>query len=183
VKPDPAPFDDRALERLYQQLERSLYNVVYRWVWDREEARELVQEAFVRLWRMRARVSAETVRPLIFRIALNLAANRRRWRRLWRLAGLEQLRAVASDEAGADDSLAREQHRRALQNGVERLPERLRRVIVLCELGGMSYAEVAEVLRIPTGTVASRRNAALARLRQLLVPGRPALPRRQHELG
>ncbi len=166
----PTSLDDQLLERLYAELEKPVYNVVYRWVWDREEARELVQEAFVRLWRMRARVSPETVRPLIFRIALNLAANRRRWRRLRRLASLDIPGTLASEQAGADETLASEQQRRALQAAVEHLPERLRRVIVLCELGGMSYAEVAFVLQVPLGTVASRRNAALTRLRQRLNP-------------
>ena len=170
------PLDDRALERLYADLERPLFNVVYRWVWDREEARELVQEAFVRLWRMRARIEPETARALVFRIALNLAANRRRWRRLWRLATLDLVGVVASDQAGAEEALAGEQRRRAVQAAVERLPERLRRVIVLCELGGMSYAEVADVLQIPSGTVASRRNAALNRLRQWLSARESALP-------
>jgi RNA polymerase sigma-70 factor, ECF subfamily len=181
--PAHSPIDGQALEQLYLQLEKPIYNVVYRWVWDREEARELVQEAFVRLWRMRARVEVATVRPLLFRIAVNLAANRRRWRRLWRLATLDPLRSAASQQPAADESLEQSERRLALQEAVDALPERLRRVITLCELGGMSHAEVADVLRIPAGTVASRRNAAFTRLRQRLAAGRSPLPRRQHEIG
>jgi RNA polymerase sigma-70 factor, ECF subfamily len=164
----PASLDRPTLERLYQQLERPLYNVVYRWLWDREEARELVQETFVRLWSMRARVALDTLQPLVYRVALNLAANRRRWRRLRRLVTLEALRARAGENPGADDDLEQAQRRAALHAAVDRLPERLRKVIVLCELGEMSYAEVANVLQIPPGTVASRRNAALSQLRQAL---------------
>jgi RNA polymerase sigma-70 factor (ECF subfamily) len=157
-------LDTRTLERLYTELEKPIYNVVYRWVWDREEARDLVQEAFVRLWRMRERVVVETARPLLYRIALNLAANRRRWRRLWRMASLAALR----DRSSGDDLLERAQQEAAVRRAVDGLPERLRRVAVLCELGEMSYAEVATVLAIPQGTVASRRNAALALLRDAL---------------
>ena len=82
-----------------------------------------------------------------------------------RRAPQELVGVVASDKAGAEEALASEQRRRAVRAAVERLPERLRRVIVLCELGGMSYAEVADVLQIPSGTVASRLNAALKLLR------------------
>jgi DNA-directed RNA polymerase specialized sigma24 family protein len=75
--------DRRRVEQLYVRLEVKLTNVVVRWLWNREEARDVLQEAFVRLWRMRARIDWERVEPLVFRIALNLAANRRRSRRLW----------------------------------------------------------------------------------------------------
>jgi RNA polymerase sigma-70 factor, ECF subfamily len=176
----PVTLDRPTLERLYQQLEGPLYNVVYRWLWDREEARELVQETFVRLWAMRARVALDTVQPLAYRVALNLAANRRRWRRLRRLVSLEALRGRPREDSGADEDLAQAQRRAVLHAAVDCLPERLRQVIVLCELGEMSYAEVATVLQIPSGTVASRRNAALSQLRQALGSSPVPLARSGH---
>jgi RNA polymerase sigma-70 factor, ECF subfamily len=162
-------IDDAAVEALYAELERPVYNVVFRWVWDREEAREVVQEAFVRLWRMRARVEPATVRPLLYRIAVNLASNRRRWRRLRRVVALERAPAAApAPSRAADEAMEREQRQAAVRSAVEALPERLRRVVTLCELAGLSYAEVAAILEIPAGTVASRRNAAMERLRSVL---------------
>ena len=179
----PLPLDRATLEQLYLQLEKPLYNVVYRWVWDWEEARELVQETFVRLWRMRQRVTLDTVRPLVFRMALNLAANRRRWRRLRRLATLEALRTRPDGTAGAEETLGQAQRQVELQRAVEALSEPLRQVIALCELAQMSYAEAAAVLDIPIGTVASRRNAALSRLRAALGGGaEPAAVRSRHGL-
>jgi len=56
----------------------------------------------------------------------------------------------------------------AVRSAVDALPERLRRVMALCELSELSYAEIATALAIPAGTVASRRNAAVARLRRHL---------------
>ena len=47
-------FDEKKLETFYARLEKPVYNVVYRWLWREEDARDVVQEAFVRLWRMRA---------------------------------------------------------------------------------------------------------------------------------
>ena len=79
---DDAALHPGALEALYVRLEGPLYNVAYRYVWDAAEAQDIVQEAFVRLWRARDRVRMQTVEALVYRIALNLARNRRRWLRL-----------------------------------------------------------------------------------------------------
>ena len=53
---------------------------------------------------------------------------------------------------------------------IDALPEKLRQVVVLCELSGLSYEEIARTLEIPVGTVGSRRSAALARLAVTLGP-------------
>ena len=76
---------------LYRALEKPLYNVVYRWLWDRTESQDVVQEAFLRCWRARDRIRAETFKAFVFRTALNLAANRRRRNKLWRLVSFDSL--------------------------------------------------------------------------------------------
>ena len=163
-----AGLDEAALVDLYERLERPLYNVVYRYVWTREDAREIVQEAFMRLWRMRRRVRAGSADPLLYRIALNLAVNRWRRRRLWRWASLEALRERASPEPGAEELAATAQERRRMRRALESLPDGLRRVVVLCELAGLSYEQVAQALGIPAGTVGSRRHRAMELLRRKL---------------
>ena len=95
-------LDDAEIERLYLRLEKPLFNVVYRWLWQAEEAHDLVQEAFVRLVRMRDRIEPATVEALVYRIALNLARNRRRARRLWRWVGLEAAPDAPAPAPGAD---------------------------------------------------------------------------------
>ena len=128
-----------------------------------------MQEAFGRLWDMRARVDAARARPLVYRIALNLAASRRRWRRLRSFVGFEDERSdgLDTDSIPEADLLARER-RHAIATALERLPEALRRTLVLCELSELSYEEVAIVLQTRPGTVGSRRHAALAKLRPML---------------
>ncbi len=156
-----ATFDQGALEALYRAVERPLYNVVYRWLWNEADAMEVVQEAFLRLWRMRARVDPATARPLVYRIALNQASNRRRRRKV-----AEALRLSAPLPApDAESRTATEQTRLAVREAVERLPEKQRRVVVLTELSGLGYQQVAAILNIPVGTVASRRSSAMKTLK------------------
>lgn len=163
-------LDRRQLEELYIRLEKPLYNIVFRWVWNREEAQDLVQEAFVRLWRMRDRVQLETVEPLVFRIALNLASNRRRAKKIRRWIALDSANHVASESRNSAEQLESQERDQAVRCAVEALPERLRRVILLSEFSGLTYEQIGHSLGIPPGTVGSRRNAAIKLLQQRLLP-------------
>lgn len=157
-------LDRATLEALYMRLEKPMYNVVYRWVWNAATAQDIVQEAFLRLWNMRERVDVATVEPLVYRIALNLASNKRRAAKLRAFVGLDATPLKARGQS-PDDELAQRRQHHALRQAIDGLPERLRRVVMLCEFAGLTYAEVAETLDIAPGTVGSRRNEALAKLR------------------
>jgi RNA polymerase sigma-70 factor (ECF subfamily) len=161
--------DQRRVEELYVRLERKLTSVVYRWLWNREETRDVIQEAFVRLWQMRERVDWNRAEPLIYRIALNLASKRRRSRRIWQVVTLSELRTAAPADGAAasalDDDPARDQ---LVRRAIDALPERHRRVLVMSMHAEMTYGEIGEVLGISPGTVGSRRNTALQRLRAML---------------
>jgi RNA polymerase sigma-70 factor, ECF subfamily len=163
VRAPAGDADTELVEALYARLEGRLTNVVYRWLWDREEVRDVLQETFVRLWQMRDRVDWDRAEPLVYRIALNLAAKRRRSRRIWRWVALD---TAAEPTAGApDDTAEREAIVRA---AIDDLPERHRRVLVLTIHAGLGYDEIAGVLGISPGTVASRRHTAVAKLREAI---------------
>lgn len=162
-------LDEDALERLYLRLEKPLYNVVYRWLWDSEDTREVVQEAFVRLWKMRAKVKLRTVDALLYRIALNLASSRRRTRKLWRWVSLETLHDRPAAGASSEADLVRRQEADAVRLAVDALPEPLKRIVTLCELTDLTHEEIGVILGIRPGTVGSRRHRALRRLRERLV--------------
>ena len=161
-------LDEAALVHLYQRLERPLYNVVYRFLWTAEDSQEIVQEAFLRLWRMRARVRMDSVEPFLYRITVNLARSRLRKRRLWRWVSLEALRNRTSPDPGAEELAATAEARGRMRRVIEGLPMDLRKVVVLCELAGLSYQQVAQTLGIPVGTVGSRRHRAMELLRRKL---------------
>lgn len=169
---EAAPRLDRAgFEALYTRLEKPVFNVVYRWVWNPEEARDVTQEAFLKLWDARARVRVDTVEPLVFQSALNLAANRLRARKVRRLftlgRGAPRL-DDAVDEADPHATLEVQQRRAAVRRAVEALPEKLKAVVMLCEFSGLSTAQISEALGIPQGTVGSRRSLAMAALEKSL---------------
>lgn len=164
-------MSEEELEQLYARLERPLCNVVYRWMWNMDEAQDVVQDAFVRLWRMRRRVDMTTVEPLLYKIALNAAASRRRSKRVWRWVSLDTIRDPRSAAPSADEALSVREDRGRVRHAVEALPEDLRRVIMLCEYSSLSYDEIATALSIPAGTVGSRRHRALRRLRDALSGG------------
>jgi RNA polymerase sigma-70 factor (ECF subfamily) len=147
---------------VYRRLEKPLYNVVYRVIWDAAESQDVVQDAFLRCWRRKEDVRAEGFRALLFRTALNLASNRRRRARIWRMVGVAALDDSAAG-GSADEPLSA-----GMRAALDTLPEALRSVLLLTELAGMTYPEIAATLGVAEGTVGSRRTRALALLRERL---------------
>jgi RNA polymerase sigma-70 factor (ECF subfamily) len=157
-----AQVDNAQWIDVYRRLEKPLYNVVYRVIWDAAESQDVVQETFLRCWRRRDDVRADGFKALLYRTALNLASNRRRRTRLWRVVGVAVLDDVA-DESAATEALSK-----PVREALEALPTLMRDVLLLTELAGMTYPEIAAALGIAEGTVGSRRTRALALLRERL---------------
>lgn len=153
---------------LYQRLEKPLYNVAYRYVWQRHEAQELVQEAFLQLWQRRAQIDRETADRYLWVMTLNLARKRRRWRALRQFLQLDDVPELTADALSPEQALADAEQQRQLADAIDQLSEKLRSVLLLTEFSEYSYEVVAELLAIPPGTVASRRHLALKQLRATL---------------
>jgi RNA polymerase sigma-70 factor (ECF subfamily) len=152
------------LEALYVKLEKPMFNVLYRRLWNAGDAQDVVHEAFVKIWNVRDRVDVETIEPLLYRTALNLASNRRRSSRLWRWIGLDAAGDEPSRAKTSEDALASEETRARVKAAIDALPDRLRDVVLMTEYSELTQAEIGAALGIPAGTVASRRNAALKQL-------------------
>lgn len=161
---DKRALDKATLEQLYVKLERPMFNVVYRWLWNTGDAQDVVQEAFLKIWKVRDDVELETVDSLLYRTALNLASNRRRSSRLWRFIGIDAASDEASPAATSEEALAKAQVQKRVRAAIEALPERLREVILLTEFSELTHQEIGKTLGIPAGTVGSRRNTAIAQL-------------------
>ncbi len=161
------PSHRRALEELFAAHERALFNVAYRYVWNVEDARDVVQDAFVRLWRKRDRVDWPRAAGLAYRMVLGLASNRRRGDRVrrWFGGGDDEIDAISDAQATADVRLDELVLDAAVRRAIDELPERLRSVLVMCTFSDLDYAKIGAILDIPAGTVGSRRTEAVARIR------------------
>lgn len=160
-------------EALYRRLEKPLYNLAYRYVWNSQEAQDVLHDAFMELWARRDRLIGDTADRYAWVTVLNLSRKRRRWSRAKRFFyGNDPLATLAAATALEGDA-ARAQEHALLHAAIERLPEKLRCVLLLAEFSEMSYESIAALLSIPSGTVASRRNLAVKQLRSEL-NGKPS---------
>jgi RNA polymerase sigma-70 factor (ECF subfamily) len=157
---------ERDLYACYQRLQRPLFDVLYRMLWNTHECEDLMQDAFLRIWRRRNQVAADRLDALVWVSTLNLARNRLRWRRLWRS---ETFDAEWPDHAPTpEESANRLTEQRRLHYALKRLPGAMREVVLLSKFAELSHAEIAAVLQIRSGTVGSRLHQALGRLHKLL---------------
>jgi RNA polymerase sigma-70 factor, ECF subfamily len=153
-----------ALETLYLAHERGLYNAAYRYVWNSDDARDVVHDAFIRLWRKRDSIDWDRAAGLAYTIVLGLARNRRR-----AIAIRTALGIVPPQPAHTvDDALDAARLDVAVRRCIDELPERLRSVLVMCQYSGLDHEAIGRALGIATGTVGSRRNEALAKIRAKL---------------
>lgn len=152
------------IEKLFTELERPLYNLAYRWLWNEQEASELVQETFISLWKRRKHVDIDTAKAYTYRICLNLCKNKKRRNSLFSMFSFFEEEAPSTPE----ESFNTQSNKKFIKEAIESLPEKLKQTIALTEVSELSYAEAAEVLEVPIGTVGSRRNQAMALLKEKL---------------
>ena len=142
----------------------------------RERAEELVQEAFLRLHAARGRYAPEpqSVRRYAFRVLANLCLDELRRRRtggqaLEGAGGLARERAER-EHSSPPEELARRERREAVGKAVGELPERERAALLLRELGGESYAQIAEELETSVSDVNNLIHRARERFTRLMRP-------------
>jgi RNA polymerase sigma-70 factor (ECF subfamily) len=175
-----AEDDERAFGELVRRYQGRVANLVSRVLNDRECADDLAQEVFVRVFVHRRNYRrGSRLSTWIFTIAANLAKNeirRRVRRRNW--FSLDALQELLKDSAiqladpteGREALMEREQLQAALGRAIATVPEKYRVALVLRDIEGLPYEEIAEVLGIPGGTVRSRINRARSMLKRKLQP-------------
>jgi RNA polymerase sigma-70 factor (ECF subfamily) len=177
--------DSEAFGALYERHARMLINFFHKMCYDRALAEDLTQETFLRLLRYRGRYQpTATFKTFLFTVARNLWIDRYRSQKAAPRTVSTELRvreegATLGDlvEAREEATVKRLADREAadlVRAALQDLPDGQRMVFVLAEAQGLKYREISEVLEIPVGTVKSRMNAAVSRLRGLL--GRVLLP-------
>lgn len=165
--------DEAAFEELIRQYEKKVYTLCFRMCGNSEDAEEAAQDAFLALWRGIDRFRQESsLSTWIYRLATNACIDTLRRRK-------KQSGSVSLDDeelfVDAVDTSPQPQEtvehceaQELLQEGLSALPEEYRKVLILREIEGLSYTEIAESASIELGTVKSRISRGRSLLRNFL---------------
>jgi RNA polymerase sigma-70 factor, ECF subfamily len=173
--------DVAAFEPLVEKYRQRVWRLAYNTLRDREEAWDVAQEAFIRAYQALPSFRGQSAfYTWLYRIVMNLAADRARSRGAQgRAFGTERVpeedwdRVLPDQNPGGeapDAAAARREQRQRIVKALDTLPEHHRKIVMLSDLEGLSYREIADTLEIPMGTVMSRLHNARKRLRDALKP-------------
>jgi RNA polymerase sigma-70 factor, ECF subfamily len=169
-----------------------VYTMAYRLTGDDEEARDLAQDVLIRLHKGLAKYREGNFEGWLYRTTVNAFRDRLRKRKRLREDVLPEEPPGMKTTGIVEEEVQRGELHRIVQRALVRLPAEYREAVVLRDLEGRSYDEIAQILGIPAGTVRSRIHRGREALRQLLesyvddrgdVPGSVADDRDARGLG
>ncbi len=171
-----AKGNEPAFAHLMSRYQARILNFLIGMVGDRGDAEDLTQEVFIKAYYSLPKLkNPGAFRTWLFRIAHNLALDHARRRRLKVVDTEESIRETYVDPQSPEQAVIAEERRRYLHWALNQLDPPHREVLVMCDLMGMSYQEIADILGIPFGTVQSRIFYARRKLRNYLDPLRLGL--------
>jgi len=175
---------EEAFALLIAQYHQPLYSLIARSIQDPADAADITQEVFIKVFRsIRGFHGDASLRTWLYRIALHEASNQRRW---WSRHKRQEITIDSTSEPDDDgntpclsatladhrdspfDQVVQRQSRERVEAALQQLPEAYRTVVVLREIEGFAYEEIAEILDVNLGTVKSRLTRGRAALRSLL---------------
>jgi RNA polymerase sigma-70 factor, ECF subfamily len=166
----PASVTDAALVAAFHAMRDELVSTLVYILHQREAAEDAAQETFIKCWKHREAIGGvSNLRAWIFRVGLNTAKDVRRsaWNRKARaLAGEEA--NVMSQTSSAHALLEHREELQHLQQAILELREDEKEVFLLRQNGELTYEQIAEIRKIPVGTVKTQMRAALQKLRTRL---------------
>ncbi len=167
--------DSEAFNVLVDRYKNRLLNFVYRFVKDYDVAEDIVQETFLRVFRKRRDYKAiANFSTWIFTIAGNLAKSELRRRKRWRFLSIdatdEEEKSFEIQDPGMrpDRVTAVRMLNENVQDSIDTLQSKYKEALILRDIEGMSYQQIAEVAGVPVGTVKSRVNRARLKLQKKL---------------
>lgn len=161
--------DADAFDVLVNRYSGDIFGLLYRLTQDPEEARDLTQETFLSALRAIGKFRGEAnLKTWLFRIAINESRNRFRW---WKRRRRDQTISLdishgpseqplsetfAANGPSPEDAALRRERERLLRNALSELSANYREAVVLCDIEGLAYEEIATALGVNIGTVKSR---------------------------
>jgi RNA polymerase sigma factor (sigma-70 family) len=172
---DVAEWTPPTWEDVVRDHSARVYRLAYRLTGNTHDAEDLTQEVFVRVFRSLATYSPGTFEGWLHRITTNLFLDMARRRQRIRFEGLGE--ETTARLSGAEPTPAQVFDDRHLDGDVQAalkaLPPEYRAAVILCDIEGLSYEEIADTLGIKLGTVRSRIHRGRAQLREALEHRRP----------
>lgn len=165
--------DQKAFRRLRHKYYDAIYNAIYRMVRDKEEVSDLTQEAFIKAFTSLSSFNEEyAFSTWLFKIATNNSIDYIRRKKLQTFSIDKPIESKDSDYTfeipdstyEADSELIANQRKKFLEEAIASLPPRYRQVIILRHVDEKEYQEIADLLKLPLGTV----KAHIFRARELL---------------
>ncbi len=164
--------DTRAFEVVFDRHSGVAFSLAYRMCGRRALAEDIVQEAFLSLWRTGARYDRTrgSVRSWVLSAVHNRAidAFRRESIREGKTVADDGLSERIEEPVRTADEVERRDEAHQIRTALDSLPEEQRRVIELAYFGGFSHSEIAELLSLPAGTVKGRMRLGLSKLRLVI---------------
>jgi RNA polymerase sigma-70 factor (ECF subfamily) len=163
--------DTSAFSKLVERHERFIYNLAFRMAGNADDAADLTQEIFIHLHRKISGFRAESAfTTWFYRLAINYSKD---WlsKETKRVKGVDIDEVVLLDGAsGPGQVLEQKEVQQLVQATILELPEDQRAAVILHDIQGYNYAEIADILGVPVGTVKSRLARARLKLAEKLAP-------------
>lgn len=154
--------ESSAWEELVTRYSRRVYNVAYQFTGRHEEAEDLTQDIFLKIYRSLGTFDLEAAfLPWLIRVSKNMCVDHYRKRRRERLlvhGNWEKITNVACTRSNPYQKTFNRERRAILLRALEQIPSDLKAVVILRDLQGLTYQEISEAMDLPEGTVKSRLN-------------------------
>ena len=162
--------DEEAFSSLICRVQNSAYSIAYRYMENDADTRDVMQEAFIKMYRSLGSFKGDSSFETWFtRILINCCLDELRKRKA--SPGYEDIDDhfdLADHSPGTEEQILKKERQKAVTEAIRQLPEEARNIIILREFRGLSYEELADVLDLEPGTVKSRLNRAKQKLKEIL---------------
>ncbi len=161
-------------EAVVERHQRKVYSFAHYYLGQAEEAEDITQEVFLKLWRNQRKIDAEGTRAWLLKVTRNACFDRlRRRRTAARIFAQDDSEGSAMDRVSITDPdpearAAAADFRRHLGSALEQLTDPMKSIVILREIQGLKYDEIADVLDVPLNTVRVYLHRGRARLREKL---------------
>ncbi len=156
--------DEQQFDAFYASQAKALRNFIYYKFGDAEQSDDVVQESFIRLWKNCAKVTLETAKGFLYKVAINLSTSIKRSEKV-HLKYTEQVVKNESDKESPEFLILEKEFMEKLTDVISGLPDKQREVFLMNRVEKKTYKEIAELSGVSVKAVEKTMHKALLKLR------------------